>query len=252
MEVGRWSSRPSLMTPKPARKGRDRSWFLQLVPNQVQLSRWRSKSAAPQEIISRSSRTSRRRRLCDGLRDDELAVVPSLSRHVADHGLRVFGLRQGLEVGDRRAGPRPSHRSFSMLPSLIRPILIRPIKHSGREHSGRAAATSQWLRRRRRICCSGASWPRLAGSRGTTRWPGNSPFPSRHSLASLAPAVIPTRFCVILFYALCGGRGYANVSQFRILSCFKLNPFEHLNLSFDSSVDEVKKQYRKVELLSYF
>jgi hypothetical protein len=25
-----------------------------------------------------------------------------------------------------------------------------------------------------------------------------------------------------------------------------LNPFEHLNLSFDSSIDEVKKQYRKV------
>ncbi|RZS14026.1 hypothetical protein BHM03_00045692 [Ensete ventricosum] len=219
MEVGRWSSRPSLMTPKPARKGRDRSWFLQLVPNQVQLSRWRSKSAAPQEIISRSSRTSRRRRLCDGLRDDELAVVPSLSRHVADHGLRVGA---------------PSFSDFD------------------RGSKGRAAATSQWLRRRRRICCSGASWPRLAGSRGTTRWPGNSPFPSRHSLASLAPAVIPTRFCVILFYALCGGRGYANVSQFRILSCFKLNPFEHLNLSFDSSVDEVKKQYRKVELLSYF
>lgn len=32
----------------------------------------------------------------------------------------------------------------------------------------------------------------------------------------------------------------------RILSCFKLNPFEHLNLSFDSSIDDVKKQYRKV------
>lgn len=135
MEVGRWSSRPSLMTPKPARKGRDRSWLLQLVPNQVQLSRWRSKSAAhvgasPQEIISRSSRTSRRRRLCDGLRD-EVVVVRSLSRHVGDHGLRascdfVFGLRQGLEVGDRRARPRHSHRSFSVLPSLV-----MPIKHSG-------------------------------------------------------------------------------------------------------------------------
>ncbi|CAL9203705.1 unnamed protein product [Musa hybrid cultivar] len=35
----------------------------------------------------------------------------------------------------------------------------------------------------------------------------------------------------------------------RILSCFKLNPFEHLNLSFDSSVDDVKKQYRKLSLL---
>ncbi|VAH89029.1 hypothetical protein VPH35_065108 [Triticum aestivum] len=35
----------------------------------------------------------------------------------------------------------------------------------------------------------------------------------------------------------------------RILGCFKLNPFEHLKLSFDSSVDEVKKQYRKLSLL---
>ncbi|KAK2424320.1 hypothetical protein P8452_53341 [Trifolium repens] len=35
----------------------------------------------------------------------------------------------------------------------------------------------------------------------------------------------------------------------RILSCFKLNPFEHLNLSFDSSIDEVKKQYRKISLM---
>ncbi|XP_042385503.1 dnaJ homolog subfamily C member 8-like [Zingiber officinale] len=35
----------------------------------------------------------------------------------------------------------------------------------------------------------------------------------------------------------------------RILSCFKLNPFEHLKLSFDSSVDEVKKQYRRLSLL---
>ncbi|KAG2333563.1 hypothetical protein Bca52824_004743 [Brassica carinata] len=32
----------------------------------------------------------------------------------------------------------------------------------------------------------------------------------------------------------------------RILSCFRLNPFEHLNLSFDSSTDDVKRQYRKV------
>ncbi|KAJ8439339.1 hypothetical protein Cgig2_022476 [Carnegiea gigantea] len=31
----------------------------------------------------------------------------------------------------------------------------------------------------------------------------------------------------------------------RILSCFKLNPFEHLNLPFDSSVEDVKRQYRK-------
>ncbi|XP_027342208.1 dnaJ homolog subfamily C member 8-like isoform X2 [Abrus precatorius] len=35
----------------------------------------------------------------------------------------------------------------------------------------------------------------------------------------------------------------------RILSCFKLNPFEYLNLSFDSSIDEVKKQYRKLSLM---
>ncbi|XP_019234571.1 PREDICTED: J domain-containing protein spf31 isoform X2 [Nicotiana attenuata] len=35
----------------------------------------------------------------------------------------------------------------------------------------------------------------------------------------------------------------------RILSCFKLNPFEHLNMSFDSSIDDVKKQYRKLSLL---
>ncbi|KAK8930709.1 hypothetical protein KSP39_PZI016955 [Platanthera zijinensis] len=35
----------------------------------------------------------------------------------------------------------------------------------------------------------------------------------------------------------------------RILSCFKLNPFEHLNLPFDSSLDDVKKQYRKLSLL---
>ncbi|KAF7823176.1 J domain-containing protein spf31 [Senna tora] len=35
----------------------------------------------------------------------------------------------------------------------------------------------------------------------------------------------------------------------RILSCFKLNPFEHLNLPFDSSPDEVKKQYRKLSLM---
>ncbi|GJN08398.1 hypothetical protein PR202_ga26311 [Eleusine coracana subsp. coracana] len=35
----------------------------------------------------------------------------------------------------------------------------------------------------------------------------------------------------------------------RILGCFKLNPFEHLKLSFDSAPDEVKKQYRKLSLL---
>lgn len=32
----------------------------------------------------------------------------------------------------------------------------------------------------------------------------------------------------------------------RILSCFKLNAFEYLNLPFDSSLEDVKKQYRKV------
>uniref|UniRef100_A0A803LXM2 J domain-containing protein n=1 Tax=Chenopodium quinoa TaxID=63459 RepID=A0A803LXM2_CHEQI len=35
----------------------------------------------------------------------------------------------------------------------------------------------------------------------------------------------------------------------RILSCFKLNPFEHLNLPFDSSVEDVKRQYRKLSLM---
>ncbi|XP_061353658.1 uncharacterized protein LOC133298406 isoform X2 [Gastrolobium bilobum] len=35
----------------------------------------------------------------------------------------------------------------------------------------------------------------------------------------------------------------------RILSCFKLNPFEHLKLPFDSSIDDVKKQYRKLSLM---
>jgi DnaJ family protein C protein 8 len=31
----------------------------------------------------------------------------------------------------------------------------------------------------------------------------------------------------------------------RVVSCFKLNPYEHLNLRFDSTIDEVKRQYRK-------
>lgn len=35
----------------------------------------------------------------------------------------------------------------------------------------------------------------------------------------------------------------------RILACFKLNAFEYLNLPFDSSPDDVKKQYRKLSLL---
>ncbi|MED6119380.1 hypothetical protein PIB30_011183 [Stylosanthes scabra] len=49
---------------------------------------------------------------------------------------------------------------------------------------------------------------------------------------------------------------FAEVSQvqrdnevLRILSCFKLNPFEFLNLPFDSSTDDVKKQYRKLSLM---
>uniref|UniRef100_A0A7N0U8H1 J domain-containing protein n=1 Tax=Kalanchoe fedtschenkoi TaxID=63787 RepID=A0A7N0U8H1_KALFE len=35
----------------------------------------------------------------------------------------------------------------------------------------------------------------------------------------------------------------------RILSCFKLNAFEYLNLPFDASVDDVRRQYRKLSLL---
>ncbi|XP_022730631.1 J domain-containing protein spf31-like isoform X2 [Durio zibethinus] len=35
----------------------------------------------------------------------------------------------------------------------------------------------------------------------------------------------------------------------RILSCFKLNPFEFLKLSFNSSPEDVKKQYRKLSLM---
>uniref|UniRef100_A0A9I9D8U3 J domain-containing protein n=1 Tax=Cucumis melo TaxID=3656 RepID=A0A9I9D8U3_CUCME len=35
----------------------------------------------------------------------------------------------------------------------------------------------------------------------------------------------------------------------RILSCFKLNPFEYLKLPFDASPEEVKRQYRKLSLL---
>ncbi|GAB2285615.1 hypothetical protein Dimus_020057 [Dionaea muscipula] len=35
----------------------------------------------------------------------------------------------------------------------------------------------------------------------------------------------------------------------RILSCFKLNPFEYLNLPFSASPEDVKKQYRKISLL---
>ena len=35
----------------------------------------------------------------------------------------------------------------------------------------------------------------------------------------------------------------------RILSCFKLNPFEFMKFSFDSSSEDVKKQYRKLSLM---
>ncbi|GAB2242425.1 hypothetical protein Droror1_Dr00019200 [Drosera rotundifolia] len=35
----------------------------------------------------------------------------------------------------------------------------------------------------------------------------------------------------------------------RILSCFKLNPFEYLNLPFSASPEDVRKQYRKLSLL---
>jgi len=35
----------------------------------------------------------------------------------------------------------------------------------------------------------------------------------------------------------------------RILSCFKLNPYEYLNVRFDATIQEVAKQFRKVSLL---
>ncbi|KAK1306251.1 hypothetical protein QJS10_CPA10g00233 [Acorus calamus] len=35
----------------------------------------------------------------------------------------------------------------------------------------------------------------------------------------------------------------------RIMSCFKLNPFEHLNLPFNSAIDDVRKQYKKLSLM---
>ncbi|KAJ6778005.1 J DOMAIN-CONTAINING PROTEIN SPF31-LIKE, partial [Salix koriyanagi] len=35
----------------------------------------------------------------------------------------------------------------------------------------------------------------------------------------------------------------------RILSCFKLNPFEYLNLPFEATPEDIKKQYRKLSLL---
>ncbi|XP_068648104.1 J domain-containing protein spf31-like [Aristolochia californica] len=35
----------------------------------------------------------------------------------------------------------------------------------------------------------------------------------------------------------------------RILSCFKLNAFEHLNLPFDAAPEDIRRQYRKLSLL---
>jgi len=32
----------------------------------------------------------------------------------------------------------------------------------------------------------------------------------------------------------------------RILACFKLNPYEHLNLRFDASEDDIRRAFRKV------
>lgn len=55
---------------------------------------------------------------------------------------------------------------------------------------------------------------------------------------------------LVSFYLIVSFQLYCPVlthpKSIRILGCFKLNPFEHLKLSFDSSPDEVKKQYRKV------
>ena len=48
------------------------------------------------------------------------------------------------------------------------------------------------------------------------------------------------------FFSIVMLRFLDTIKIFRILGCFKLNPFEHLKLSFDSAPDEVKKQYRKV------
>ncbi|BBN17467.1 DnaJ homolog subfamily C member 8 [Marchantia polymorpha subsp. ruderalis] len=35
----------------------------------------------------------------------------------------------------------------------------------------------------------------------------------------------------------------------RVLACFKLNPFEHLNLPFTATPEDVRRQYRKLSLL---
>ena len=35
----------------------------------------------------------------------------------------------------------------------------------------------------------------------------------------------------------------------RILSCFKLNPYEHLNLRFDATEDDIRRAFRKVSLM---
>ena len=40
--------------------------------------------------------------------------------------------------------------------------------------------------------------------------------------------------------------------RLRVLSCFKLNPFEFLNLRFDASPEDVRRQYRKARGLLTF
>jgi len=37
--------------------------------------------------------------------------------------------------------------------------------------------------------------------------------------------------------------------MFRILWAFKLNPYERLNLPFDASLEDVRRQYRKISLM---
>ena len=40
-----------------------------------------------------------------------------------------------------------------------------------------------------------------------------------------------------------------NAEVDRILSCFKLNPYEHLNLRFDATEDDIRRAFRKVSLM---
>ena len=35
----------------------------------------------------------------------------------------------------------------------------------------------------------------------------------------------------------------------RILQCFKLNPFEHLNVRFDATDDDINKKFRQISLM---